>query len=359
MDRKPFSPLALAAVVAAVLGAMVTSRDLRVGLFDRLPLVVLYGPSVLYLLTVLVLIFVWKSKFNKGSLDTERYTAFWQNAVRYFLALDMVMFGVQKFFHLQFSVPLGMLDDPFTAIPNELLMWAFMGRYHSMVDIIAVIEITGGLLLLFRKTRLVGAFVLLPLLLNLALLDYYYLNLLVQAYVTLELLAVVYLILLEYRRLVEFFFMAKSNLPVFNFRNKGVGYLVKASAVLVPLLMIAAHKFPKNYSEITGKYIVKSFTIDNAPQNLSACADSVLAKVFIDRTDFVFGYKNWERKAIGNYQYNPATKEITVAFTYPEHHPDTLKAKIIAGVGEAKVLSGHVGKQQVKIDMVRVAPVNN
>jgi len=196
-------------------------------------------------------------------------------------------------------------------------------------------------------------------LLNLVLIDYYYLNLLVQAYVTLEALAVIYLILLEYPRLVEFFLVDKGNSPLYNFRGKGAAYLVKASVVIIPAISLSMHQYPPNYTEITGKYMVKSFTIDNVPQNQSTCADSVLAKVFIDRSDLVLGYKYWERKVIGGYTYNPATKQIIVPFHYPENHPDTLVAKIIAGAGEAKTLVGRMGKQQVKIEMVRVAPVNN
>lgn len=359
MERKPFSPLALAAFIAAFLGFMVFARAIRVALGENIPPVLLYGVTAGYFLAICCLIFVWKSKAAKGTIDVTNYTAFWQNAVRYTLALDMVMFGGQKLCHLQFYVPLGMLDDPFTAIPNEMLMWAFMGRYHSMVDIIACIEILGGVLLLFRKTRLVGAFVLLPMLLNIMLLDFYYLNLLVQVYVVLEVFAVIYLILLEYRRLVDFFLVSKGNSPLYNFRSKGMGYAVKASAIIIPAIALAVHQYPTNYTEITGKYEVKRVFINNTDQTQAPCRDSVLTHIFIDRFDLVLGYPDYRNKVIGRYKYNPQTKQITVKFQYPETMKDSLTATITPGTGEMKTVVGKIGGKTLKIEMERVAPVNN
>ncbi|RWY55571.1 hypothetical protein [Mucilaginibacter gilvus] len=357
MERKPFSPLALAAFIAAVLGAIVFTRAVRVAVGENISPLLLYGIALGYLFTVLTLLFVWKSKAAKGAIDVTNYTAFWQNAVRYTIALDMIMFGGQKLCHLQFYVPLGMLDDPFTAIPNEMLMWAFMGRYHSMVNIIASLEILGGTLLLFRKTRLVGAFVLLPMLLNIMLLDLYYLNLLVQVYVMLEVLAVIYLIMLEYRRLVEFFLVAKGNSPLYNFGSKGLGYAIKASVIIIPALALCMHQYPSNYPEIMGKYEVKRVLINNIDKTTSPCRDSVLTHVFIDHYDLVLGYPDYHDKVIGRYDYNPATKQITVTFHYPVK--DTLVATITPGNGEMKTLTGKMGGKDLKIEMERVAPVNN
>jgi hypothetical protein len=356
MERKPFSPLAWAAFIAAVLGAIVFTRAGRIAVGEDILPLILYGLALIYLLTVLVLTFVWKSKATKGVIDVTNYTAFWQNAVRYTLALDMVMFGCQKFCHQQFYVPLGMLDDPFTAIPNEMLMWAFMGRYHSMVDIIACFEILGGVLLLFRKTRLVGAFVLLPMLLNIMLLDLYYLNLLVQVYVALELLAVIYLILLEYRRLVAFFLNTEGSAPLYSFRRHWVSYAVKASVIIIPAIALSLHHYETNYTEITGKYEVKRVFINNSDQTQAPCRDSVLTNIFIDRYDLVLGYADYHNKVIGRYRYSPQTKKIIVAFHY--NRKDTLTATI-TGNGAMKMLVGKIGSKELKVEMERVAPVNN
>jgi hypothetical protein len=359
MERKPFFPLALAAFIAAFLGFMVFARAIRVAVGENIPPILLYGITGGYLLVVCILIFFWKSKAAKGTIDVTNYTAFWQNAVRFTLAMDMVMFGGQKLCHLQFYVPLGMLDDPFTAIPNEMLMWAFMGRYHSMVNIIACIEILGGALLLFRKTRLVGAFVLLPMLLNIMLLDFYYLNLLVQVYVIIEVLVVTYLILLEYRRLVDFFLVEKGSSPLYSFGSKVLSYAVKASVIIIPALALAMHNYPPNYTEIMGKYEVRRVLINNTDQAQAPCRDSMITHIFIDHYDLVLGYPDYRNKVIGRYKYNPETKQITVKFQNPETMKDTLTATITPGNGEMKTLIGKIGGKELKVEMERVGLVNN
>src|ERR1700749_2481519 len=94
MERKPFFPLALSAFVAAVSGAVVFSRVGRLAVGD-MP-AVLHGISFLYLFTILILIAVWKIKAARGTIDLSAYTGFWQNAVRYIIAVNLMTFGVEK-----------------------------------------------------------------------------------------------------------------------------------------------------------------------------------------------------------------------------------------------------------------------
>jgi hypothetical protein len=359
MERKPFFPLGMAYSVAAIMGTIIFWRIAH-RFFQWMPPPVQMGIALLYLLTILVLIIIAKYKTSRGLIDVDAYTGFWQNAVRYIIALDLVVFGFEKSFGLQFVVPLGMLDDPFSAIPREMLMWAFYGHFRAMVITIACIEIGGSLLLLFRRTRLLGAIILLPLLLNIVLLDYLYLDVVVQAYVTLETLAVLYLILLEQDRLAEFFFRTKSNLPEFNFRSNIIKNGIRLSVIIIPLLLHAGYNLPKDTPQITGKYEVKSLMINNTTITPNACRDTLPTKVFIDRTDFVLGYTDYQRKIIGIYQYNDATKQITVVWHYPRNRQrDTLFAKITPGkISGTKTLEGRMGRDTIKMELLKVAPLN-
>lgn len=355
------SKINLAVFVTAVLGAIVLPRIIRVALTAEVAPATLWAISLLFIIGVIIALVMMRRAARAGRITSESVAGFWQSAVAYILAMDMVMFGAQKLCHLQFSVPLGMLDDPFTAIPNEMLMWAFMGRYHSMVNVIACIEIGGGLLLLFRRTRLAGAFVLLPMLLNILLLDLYYLNLLVQAYAALETLAVIYLILLQYNRLVEFFFTAKDRLPEFGRASNTFKMALRVLVVMIPVMALAAHRYEKNYEEITGKYEVRKVVVDGIDRTNLACRDSLLTNVFIDRTDFVFGYTNYRNKQIGSYKYNEVDRQIVVNWLVPQSiRPDTLVATITPGSApETRIVNGMLGKKKLRIEMVRVAPVNN
>lgn len=359
MERKSFLPLGLACMVAAVMGAISFSRIARRFLL-WMPPPAQIAIGLLYLLAMLILIVVTKYKASRGLISVDTYTGFWQNVVRYIIALDLIVFGFEKFFRLQFVVPLGMLDDPFSAIPREMLMWAFYGHSRAMVITIGCLEISGSLLLLFRRTRLLGAIVLLPLLLNIVLLDYLYLDIVVQLYATLETLAVLYLILLERNRLIQFFFHTKSNLPEFNFRSNLVKNGIRLSVIIIPLLLHAGYNLPKDIPQVTGKYEVKSLMINNATITPDACRDTLPTKVFIDRTDFVLGFTDYQKKIIGNYQYNNATKQITVIWHYPSiRRLDTLIARITPNkIAGTKILEGRMGKATIKMELLKVAPLN-
>lgn len=359
MKRTSFSQLALACATAALIGVFTLLRltNLMTGLGRASILEVCFGLSVW--LIMLICVMVWKHKASRGNLDIAMYTAFWQNAVRYFIALDLIMFGMEKLCHLQFNVPLGELDNPFSSIPKADLMWAFYGHFRSLVNIVAVMQITGSVLLLFRKTRLLGAIALLPLLVNILLLDYFYLDIIIQIYITCETLAVVYLILLEYDRLSEFSFRTKSSLPEFYFRNIWVKNTVRFSAVIIPIVILSNFEFPKNYEEITGKYLVKSWLVNNKVKINNLCADSVLTKVFIDRGDFVLEYNNFQRRYIGSYKYHQTTHEIIAVWRYPFNNHDTLFAKMLPGnAPDKRVLIGRMGKENFRIDLLKVSPVN-
>jgi len=282
--------------------------------------------------------------------------AFWQGVTRYFIALDLCMFGFQKIFHLQFVIPLGVLDNPFSSLSGEDMMWAFFGWHYAFTVIIAGLQIGGSLLLLFRRTRLLGTIILLPILFNILLLDYFYdLELVVKAYVTLLTLITIYLLLLDYDRLVEFFFRAKNHLPVFTFKYSPLKNILRFSVIGIPLLMMAINKFPQYYPEIYGKYMVKNFTVNNTAQDITTGRDSVLTKVFIDKGDLVMEYNNYQRRLIGDFQYNEKSKQLTVVWHYPANEHDTLIVQVANGPDAgSKVLVGQMGRQRVKIVMEKV-----
>ena len=295
-------------------------------------------------------------KANKEGANGNAFFAFWHSALRYFLAIDLISFALQKVFHLQFVIPLGKLDTPFSEMKSDDLLWAFFGKYYSYTLIIAGMQALGAILLLFRRTWLVGVFVLLPILFSILLLNWYYwISLVVTIYITTLTAGAVYLLFTEYDRLAEFFFKANSNLPALNIKSLQKN-LIRVSAILIPALCISTIKFPKQYPEILGKYIVKKLLINDSLQTAQPCRDSILTKIFIDKYDFVLQYNNdYKRIVIGSYSYNEATRELKAIWRYPRNQHDTLVAKILPGADpDKKILSGRMGKQLLKIDLQRV-----
>ncbi|HEY4326640.1 MAG TPA: hypothetical protein VGN20_21825 [Mucilaginibacter sp.] len=355
MTKKPFLQIALACFVTAVVSSMSIFRiSLRYFVFYVHP-PILGGIVLIYFLAMLVYIAVGIRRMIRTRHNEASQLAFWQGALRYFIALDLCVFGVGKFFHIQFNIPLAILDDPYNTLSRDQLMWAFFGYATAFPVIIGIMQIIGSMMLLFRKTRLVAVIFLIPILLNIFLLDFFYNDLGTTLYSGIEIVALIYLLLIEYDRLFKFFFVDESGLPKLHFKSNIWKGALRCSIIVIPLLLMAINRFPQYYPEINGKYEVKNVIINNIPQGHAPCVDSVLTRVYIDKNDFVMDYNSYKRRFIGSYQYNAATGQITATWRYPATQHDTLFGKILAGkTPNMKVLTGRMGKEEFRIDMLRV-----
>lgn len=256
--------------------------------------------------------FLWKG-------DNDRTRTFWIGVLRYGIAFDLAAFGIHKFFGFQFYAPMGMLDIPFMEISKRWLLWAYFGRSPEFIAVIAIIQIIGALLLLFNRTRLLGVFILLPVMLNIIFLDIFYnieLGVLVHALFLLA--GLIYLLMLDYDRLVDFFLKHKPQESI-NISN-AVKFVGRISIIVVPLLLVAIIGVPNKQPEITGKYSVKG-THD------AVCSDSVLSVVYIDRGELVFQFNSLSRRVHGEYTFDKQNK----TFKSVLHYPARLKGKEFTG----------------------------
>jgi len=179
-----------------------------------------------------------------------------------------------------------------------------------------------------------------------------------QMHIALLTAVAVYLLLLEYRRLADFFFVAPSGLPQFNFKNRIWKNLVRFSIIYIPaILLVICKRYPRNYPELFGKYEVKNYSWGSVSRlNRSSTCDSVLTKVFIDSYALVLEYNDVRRRLAGNYEYD-REKHIIKAFYHISKgtKPDTLVATLSEGTApDLKILAGHIGKDKFHIDMQKV-----
>jgi hypothetical protein len=90
---------------------------------------------------------------------------------RYGLGLTMIPYAVSKLVQLQFVVlPLHTWQLPLEQLPAPMLAWAFLGHAGWFQVLLGVLELVPALLL-FRRTTLLGAMLLLPLTLNVLLVN--------------------------------------------------------------------------------------------------------------------------------------------------------------------------------------------
>jgi peptide-methionine (S)-S-oxide reductase len=264
-----------------------------------------------------------------------------------FIALDMVMFGWQKLLHQQGFIPLGRLDEPFSSFSGEDLTWAFFGRSFGFFCVIGIIQIAGGFLLLFRRTRLFGAIFLLPVLLNIVLLNIFYgfeAGDLVHTLILL--IGLSYLILRHYGALVVLFF-----------RREGVsqGNVVLPAVVMIaPLLLVMSFGSPDRNPQLTGKYRVVDLSVNQVRLIARSCEDSVLTTVYFDlNNEMVLKFNSLERIWIGSYRLDRATGALVASWRYPASAKDTLVGRLDRSITGEWQITGSLGKDRLSARLVR------
>ena len=94
--------------------------------------------------------------------------------LRYFVAFMFCLYGFAKLMGAQFTVLDSELDRPMREVPGFWLTWYYFGYSAVYGNLIALVQVAGGMLLTFRRTTLLGAAVLFGMISNIVLIDVFY-----------------------------------------------------------------------------------------------------------------------------------------------------------------------------------------
>jgi hypothetical protein len=206
--------------------------------------------------------------------------------LRYYLALNMLKYGFAKVLPTQFPMPPdAWLNQTFGESSPMRLLWTFMGHSRTYTIFSGIFEVVGGLLLLFRQTKLVGALLVAGVMLQVVMLNFSY-DVPVKLF-SLHLLAMSLVIMApDVPRLVNFFFRNKAVAPQpmenyfterkLNIATHAVKALATIAIVFYPFqVALQQYKEMKTYwrgagmatnSEkvsLFGKYDVELFVLNN------------------------------------------------------------------------------------------------
>lgn len=319
MEHVKFSRKLLLCLLAGLIVAAVLRRVMARYLVPLVPISATWIISFSCLLFCLVYMFIWQGQEKKGKLTSPAVLSFFQTLIAYTLAFDLSLFGWQKIFHLQMNVPLGILDLPFNSLDGETLTWAYFRRSYPFTVTIAISQMASSYLLLWSRTRLPGLICMVPILLNIILIDYFYhlpTGVLIHAII---LMAGVIYLMMQYRaHLVNFFFRTLPAAFPGRVLKRRSSYFLRSAVILAPLVLMATYNYPDKHPQFTGKYRVDHLLINGQPVAAHSTRDSVLTIVYMDwQDDFVLEFNHHNNRYIGTYKYNPATDSLQVQWRYP------------------------------------------
>ena len=200
--------------------------------------------AIFCLLFAFIYPFLWRRQEIKGKADSALRHAWFTGIIRYWLAVEIFNYGFAKILGSQFDPSYYRSESLWNTLSGPDLTWNYFSYSYAMSVILAGIQIAGSALLLFRRTTLLGVILLLPVMVNIVLIDIFYSlpgGALLNA--ILFTLGLSYLLLLQWGAVKEFFKNTRSTLPVI--RLSGIKNLLR--------LLLAVYAFVFIYYVTTTK----------------------------------------------------------------------------------------------------------
>lgn len=254
-----------------------------------------------------------------------------QTTIAFYVAYSITGYGAAKVLKTQFQPPNYVLETPIKDLSGFWLTWTYYGYSQTMAYILGWTQILGCILLLFRRTRLIGIFVLLPVMVNIDLIDHFY-----------EISPLAYYNALHYTFLL-FFLLAldydKLKVAFLSYQEKvsmnGRTVLLNVVRILVIGLSfwrIASLRDsfePK--TRLNGVWQIETMTRNNKVVSIAAPSDSAWSKLYFEwRYGCLFKYnpdKFQKQDLHGQYKLDEKAKIIRVNFPKETGEPgDSLRA---------------------------------
>jgi uncharacterized membrane protein YphA (DoxX/SURF4 family) len=230
---------------------------------------------ILFGLTIflsLILAAIW-SVVDRRRPHYEQAMAWLRVYTRYYLAYMMLLYGIIKIYHLQMPTPsVYQLSQPYGDFSPMGVLWSFIGVSKAYSAFSGWSEVIGGVLLLFRRTTLLGALVSFGVMLNVFVLNMCY-DVPVKLFSFFLLLACAFLAAPDMNRLLKFFVSQEPTLPrvewtIFNAKKWKISALVFKVLIIGWMLysnISSCVESQKQYGDmatpfpLSGLYKVQSF----------------------------------------------------------------------------------------------------
>jgi hypothetical protein len=291
------------------------------------------------LMTITGLLFIniypiyWHRKESKGNIDSIKLHALCRGILRYWLAISICTYGIAKIYGTQFAYMYSRNDSLVGDLSGFDLTWNYFGHSYTLSVIIAFLQIGGSVLLLFRRTTLLGAAILFPVMLNIFLINwlfeitaYAFLNSILYS------LGLLYLLLLRWKVIKEFLFQSAKSLP--QIRLGFVKYLLRFLAVAYPLGLIYYETTIKSPKTLVGKWRVDQMIRNGDTLNANAwLTDSTDWKIiYLEEFGVVVLNPNpylveKDRSLWGSYKYDSTNHNIKLILGVSKNKKDTLNVK--------------------------------
>ncbi len=261
----------------------------------------------------------------------------------------------------QFASPEYIHDLPVGELSGFELTWYYFGYSYALAVIIALFQIGGSMLLLYRRTTLAGAVLLFPVLTNILFINIFFeispgalLNVVVY------LAGLNYLLWLNFARLKAAFWNVTHKFPTLSLGS------VKPLLRLLPIVTAFALLYflvatNRSDQELTGTWIVERFERNNKiiPLDAGYRDTTVISRIYFSNQSCVFNpnpHIYCPQQALkGSYTFDKTTNRFRFQFRNQFGKPDSLVADISHRTDHYMILKVTMGKDTIRLELNKLA----
>ncbi|MEO8766041.1 MAG: hypothetical protein ABI416_17195 [Ginsengibacter sp.] len=302
---------------------------------------------------------------REGKFNSEKAHAIFFGLIRFWLAAGIASYGFAKVLKTQFSGAndVAFRDSLIGDLSGNYLTWFYFNFSSTFILIVGYIQIGGALLLLFRRTNLLGTFILLPVMANIVMINIFYGIPMPPTIISIVFTAaLIYLLLLHARELTKLFFKTVYALPKpgsSTFTN-----ILRISVVAYAFLSIYQYVLKNKYidktgdPEILGKWKVEQSSMNG--QEISSNAwqtdSTAWATIYFLNAGFCaigsnpYYYERTQRN-IGEYSFDKSKLSLNIYFFKTK---DSLHAIIDSPEPGKMSLRGMLGKDSISMRLSKV-----
>jgi hypothetical protein len=263
----------------------------------------------------------WHGKELKGNFNSAVRHNLLRGILRYFIAYEVSVYGFGKILKTQFAISYTRADIPVGNLSGFELTWFYYSHSYTFAVILGLCQIGGAILLLFRRTTLLGVCVLLPVMINVVLINIFYdigrapfVNSLIITF------ALIYLFSLRWNEIKAVLF---ANAPSMRAIKTDVfKSITKLLVIVAAFATIWYFISTEKASPFTGKWEVKEFIRNGKViKDNDWLKDKIVwrniyfeegSKVAFSSNHFIFdpGSSNW-----ADYSYDKNTHKLSISLT--------------------------------------------
>jgi hypothetical protein len=310
-----------------------------------------------FLFAAIAFLIAWQVLEQKKKINSKQTFAFIQGILIYTLAFFFMKWGLLKILRLHMTTSLGWMEMPMTMLSGEQQLSHFFGQNYPMVVSFALIEMIGAVLILFRKTRMLGIFMLIIITAGIVLIDFLYdVNKGVFIEACILLMGLLYIAFQDRKKIVDFFFNTSDAIRSYKFKNIILKNVIRFSALLLPFLFLYPNYKPAKHKALIGKYAVMKLYINGKNISLDINSDTILSHVYFDLGEyFAFTYNHFNKTKVGKFSFDENTRLLLCSWIKPTPTTDTLFAKLsILSSVNTMMLNGKMGSDSIIMELLKV-----